>query len=132
VCALVSYSPLVYLSVALGGALGALCRFVISNAMAARSTTVLPLGTLTVNFAGAFFIGVLIVLVSERFEVAAHWRVFLISGLLGSLTTFSTFSLELVEMIHAGHWVPAVTYILLSVVFCIFLVMAGMYVARIV
>lgn len=129
---MVSYSPLVYLSVAFGGALGALCRFVISNAMAARSTSVLPLGTLTVNLAGAFFIGFLIVLVSERFEVAAHWRVFLVSGLLGSLTTFSTFSLELVEMIHTGQWVAAGSYILLSVVLCILLVMAGMYVARLV
>ena len=125
-----SYSPLVYLFVALGGATGALCRFAISNAIASRESTVLPLGTLVVNLIGAFFIGFLIVVISEKLAVSTHWRVFLIAGLLGSLTTFSTFSLELVEMLSAGQWLTAMTYILLSVVLCIILVIAGMSLAR--
>jgi len=127
-----SYGPIVYLFVALGGAVGALCRFVLSNAIASRSTAVLPLGTLAVNLIGAFLIGLLIVVVSEKLVVAAHWRVFLIAGLLGSLTTFSTFSLELVEMINAGQWIAAASYILASVVLCVVLVFAGMSVARLI
>lgn len=127
-----SYSPIVYLFVALGGAVGALCRFVISNTIASRSTAVLPLGTLTVNLVGAFLIGFLIVIVTEKLELATHWRVFTIAGLLGSLTTFSTFSLELVEMISSGQWHAAMSYILISVVLCVVLVFAGMSVARLI
>ncbi len=126
------YSPLVYLGVAFGGALGALCRFSISSYIAARSDSLLPPGTFVVNLLGAFLIGLLIVLLEERFAVAQPWRAFFIAGLLGSLTTFSTFSLELVQLAHAGHWLYALGYVLLSVALCFALVMAGIAAARLV
>ena len=111
--------------------MGAVVRFTLSNAIAARSDSLLPLGTLLVNVLGAFLIGLLIVLLGERLPVSEGWRVFFIAGLLGSLTTFSTFSLELVQLLHGGPWQLALGYILLSVLLCVALVYAGMAVGRI-
>ncbi len=88
------------------------------------------LGTLLVNAIGALLIGVLFVLISEKAVVAAHWRPLLVVGLLGSLTTFSTFSLELVTMLQQGAIGPAIAYILASVLICVTLTWAGIELAR--
>ena len=118
------------LAVALGGSLGAVLRYLISLWTMARFDVGFWLGTLLVNAIGALLIGVLFVLISEKAVVAAHWRPLLVVGLLGSLTTFSTFSLELVTMLQQGAIGPAIAYILASVLICVTLTWAGIELAR--
>lgn len=125
------YNPGLIVSVALGGAIGACCRLLISNWINERSTSVFPYATLAVNALGAFLAGIAIVIVTERLMLSDQWRGFLLIGLLGSLTTFSTFSLELVQLLSSDNVVTASVYVLSSVVLCVLFVFIGMQIARI-
>lgn len=86
---------LVFVSVAVGGALGALSRYHLSAWILSRSVGLFPYGTFTVNILGCFFIGLLYPLGDN---LSPQSRVFLSSGFLGAFTTFSTFSLETIEL----------------------------------
>jgi len=110
------------LYIALGGATGAVSRYLLANWVHTMWEGRLPLGTLLVNVAGSFAIGVIYVLVEKQI---AHpdWRSILMVGFLGAFTTFSTFSLETISMLEAGHYAHAVLYMLASVLLCV--VMAG-------
>ena len=88
--------------VALGGALGSLCRYGTTIYMARMAGTYFPFGTLAVNGAGSFLIGLLSVLLVKAYPNPAA-AAFLITGFLGGLTTFSTFSAEVVERLLAGQ-----------------------------
>ncbi|MFA9397194.1 MAG: fluoride efflux transporter CrcB [Clostridiaceae bacterium] len=81
------------LFVGLGGFIGASLRYIISNIINKGSFT-LPLGTLLVNILGGFFIGAIITLSLNSTIISTNLKLFLTTGLLGGLTTFSTFSLE--------------------------------------
>ncbi|MGB1668116.1 MAG: fluoride efflux transporter CrcB, partial [Pseudohongiellaceae bacterium] len=94
----------VYLALALGGALGAIARHWMSNGLNQSSQMAFPLGTLSVNVLGSFFIGGLYIYLSERPELSEAYRHLLITGFLGALTTFSTFSLETLLLIEQGHY----------------------------
>lgn len=83
------------MAVAVGGALGSVARHAVNRAVFARWPTALPVGTVMVNLAGCFVIGLLAGLIaSERLVLRAHWREFVFVGLLGGFTTFSTFGLD--------------------------------------
>lgn len=84
-----------------GGAIGAGLRFLVNQAFAMRGLTSFPWATLTVNVVGGFFMGLVMTLVMERFEGSPEIRTFLATGILGGLTTFSAFTLELSQMIGA-------------------------------
>ena len=118
------------LAVGLGGAVGAIARYLLSVWTLQRFDSAFPIGTLLVNAIGALLIGVLFVLISEKAILAAHWRPLLVVGLLGSLTTFSTFSLELVSYLQQGAWSIAVAYILASVIICVALTWVGISLGR--
>jgi CrcB protein len=85
-----------WLAVALGGALGSLARHGMNHVLHTRwLTTRFPLGTVAVNLAGCFIIGLLAgMIAAERISLRLHWREFVFVGLLGGFTTFSTFGLD--------------------------------------
>ena len=118
------------LAIAAGGAAGALMRFWVSNGVYALMGRGFPYGTLAVNVLGSLAMGLLYVLLLERMSVGPEWRALLLVGLLGSFTTFSTFSLETLNLIGQAEYLKAGLNMVLSVVVCVAAAGAGMLLAR--
>lgn len=97
------------LAVAVGGALGALARYTATGWVRAAAGTAFPWGTLAVNTVGSFLLGLAMVWLPSRLG-DTDFRPFLTVGLLGSFTTFSTFSYEAVELAQSGEWWRAGAY----------------------
>ncbi len=116
------------LQVALGGALGAVCRYVVNVAMKALLGIGFPWGTLTVNIAGSFLMGALVVLLERR--GANHLAPLLMTGVLGGFTTFSAFSLDTIFLMEEGRTGTALVYMALSVVMSLGALVVGLAVAR--
>lgn len=112
------------LFIALGGASGAVSRYLLANWVHGLWEGKLPLGTLFVNTLGSFIIGIVYVLLVERQLIHADWRGVLMVGFLGAFTTFSTFSLETIALFESGHSMQALAYMFGSAVLCV--VMAGL------
>src|SRR5210317_2619783 len=110
--------------IALGGASGAVSRHLLANWVHTLWEGKLPMGTLLVNMIGSFAIGIVYVLIVEKELIHPDWRGVLMVGFLGAFTTFSTFSLETINLLEAGHAVHALAYMLGSAVLCV--VMAGL------
>jgi CrcB protein len=109
-----------YLWVALGGALGSVARYACSTAAARWLGAGFPYGTLFVNVAGSFAIGLLAALASSgRPSLGVDARAFLLIGVLGAFTTFSSFSFETLELARAGAVAAAGANVALSVVLCL-------------
>ncbi len=117
-------------AIALGGAAGALLRFWMSGAVHALLGRGFPYGTLAVNVLGSLAMGFLYVWLLERSTLGPEWRGALLVGLLGAFTTFSTFSLETLNLVEEGALARAVANVLLSVVLCIGAAWCGMLAAR--
>jgi fluoride exporter len=113
------------LFIALGGAMGAVARFWTGRIAAAILGTGWPWGTFLVNVIGGLLIGAVVALAS-RGVVGASARQFLTVGVLGGFTTFSAFSLDVVQLMERGAYAPAVAYIIFSVVLAVAGVMIGM------
>jgi len=93
---------LAVLAVAIGGAFGALARWMLSYKLNVYFPAIPP-GTLASNIIGGYIIGVAIAFFATRPEVAPEWRLLIITGFCGGLTTFSTFSAEVVMLIQQGE-----------------------------
>lgn len=117
------------LYVALGGALGAVARFLLATRVHSLWEQQWPLGTLLVNASGSLCIGVVFVLL-ERSALHPDWRSVAMVGFLGAFTTFSTFSLETVELWQRGEWLHALFYALGSTVTCVLAAAAGIVLTR--
>jgi CrcB protein len=118
------------LFIAVGGASGAVSRYLLSNWIHARWDSHFPLATLLVNVLGSFAIGIIYVILVERAHIHADWRAVLMVGFLGAFTTFSTFSLETIMLLEAGHTLQAIGYIVASVVVCVLVAGLAMHAAR--
>ncbi len=94
------------LAIAAGAALGALCRWSLGLALNAWYPT-LPPGTLAANLIGGYLAGLALPLLLANPEWPSTWRLFIITGFLGGLTTFSAFSLEMATLLQHGRWVAA-------------------------
>ncbi len=109
-----------YLAIAIGGALGALLRSVVYTHFAESGDAHLfPLPTLTVNILGSVLIGIGWYCLVEKAMLPPIWKNLAITGFLGALTTFSTFSLDTFRLIQSDQLMAAMFYILASVLVCL-------------
>lgn len=120
----------VILAIAAGGALGAVARHYMTHQVALLAGSGFPWGTLAVNVLGSFIMGLLVEAMALFWSPALELRAFLVVGVLGAFTTFSTFSLETLNLVEEGALARAVANVLLSVVLCIGAAWCGMLAAR--
>ena len=119
-----------YFMVMVGAALGGLARYVIGSAVMQRFGGRFPLGTLVVNVTGCFLIGILLPLLTERGELRPNLRLFLIVGVLGGYTTFSSFAWETFQAVdEGGRWI-AFANVALSVILGYLAVWCGSLLVR--
>lgn len=118
------------LLVAFGGALGSVCRYLVGIGALRLMGPSFPWGTLSVNVAGSFAIGVLAELIVARFGASAELRLLLITGFLGGFTTFSAFALDAVTLFERGASLAAATYLVLSIGASIAAAIAGIGLIR--
>lgn len=116
-----------YLWIALGGALGSVGRYALSGFVTDRTGGIFPWGTLLVNLSGSFLIGLLAALTEPggRRYIGPSGRAFFIYGVCGGYTTFSSFSLQTLELIKAGDVTKAGANMLGSVILCVVAVWLG-------
>lgn len=113
------------IAISLGASIGAVMRWLLGVWLNGLFTA-LPLGTLAANLIGGYFIGVAVGLFLQHPELPPHWRLFVITGLLGGLTTFSTFSAEVVTALQQGRLAWAGGTILAHVAGSVLLTLAGL------
>jgi CrcB protein len=113
-----------------GGALGAVLRFTLTTWVDQRMHAAMPWGTLVVNVAGCLAIGLLATLADERGVISQNTRIFLITGVLGAFTTFSSFGLETFRLIETGRLPLALANVFGSVALCLIAVAGGIAIAR--
>ncbi|HFC76646.1 MAG TPA: fluoride efflux transporter CrcB [Candidatus Moranbacteria bacterium] len=116
-------------AIAIGGAVGALLRFWVSSGVYYILGKEFPYGTLAVNILGSFLMGFLYILFLER-VISSELRAIVLIGLLGAFTTFSTFSIETMNLLLDGEQTKALLNIFLSVSFCLLATWLGMLLAR--
>jgi CrcB protein len=103
-----------------GAGFGGVFRYWISNATYSLLGRQFPYGTLVVNVSGCFLMGILFILTIERFDgIGSHLRALLLIGLLGGYTTFSSFSIETINMFESGNWSSALMNIFICTIVCI-------------
>jgi CrcB protein len=112
-------------AVAVGAAFGALLRWWLSTKLNAIFPTVPP-GTLASNLIGAYVIGAGVAFFAEYPAIPSEWRLLIVTGFCGGLTTFSTFSAELVALLRGGRVVWAGTELLIHVTGSLLMTLAGM------
>jgi len=118
---------MIYLWIAVGGALGTLARFVLSGFVAHQVGETFPWGTLIVNVSGSFVIGFFATVFGPegRFLAGPTARHFVMTGILGGFTTFSSFSLQTLTLAREGEWFRAGANTVGSVVLCLLAVWLG-------
>lgn len=118
------------LFVAIGGAIGSILRYLTATYSSRFFGTGFPYGTLVVNVAGAFIVMFFMTLYLEKFSMDPIWRLFIVVGFLGGLTTFSSFSYETITFFQTGEYWKGLSNILLNNVLTIVAGIAGLYLAR--
>ncbi len=118
------------LSIAAGGALGAVGRFVLMSHVGRWLGGGFPYGTLSVNVLGAFLLGVLVEVMALAWSPGEMGRAFLVVGVLGGFTTFSLFSMDVANLISRGANLQASLYMGASVALCVVGFYAGLAVFR--
>ncbi|MBN8874238.1 MAG: fluoride efflux transporter CrcB [Rhodospirillales bacterium] len=118
--------------VAAGGALGSVARFWLAFVVAALTGPAFPWGTLLINIGGSFVIGWFGALTGPRgaLDVPPDIRLFVLVGICGGFTTFSSFSLQTMELLESGEVVRAGAYVVGSVTLCLLATWAGLALGR--
>lgn len=117
------------LLIAIGGSLGAVARYGLSTFIYHTTNDIFPWGTFVINLTGSFLIGVFIELFDTTI-IPSEWRSFITIGFLGAYTTFSTYTLETVNLFRDGEFRLAAINVLTNNLICIVLVVAGIYSSR--
>jgi len=120
----------VLLAVAAGGALGSVARYLAGIGATKLFGLAFPWGTLLINIAGSFLIGVFVELFALKWDLPQEARVFLTVGICGGFTTFSAFSLEAWLLMERGEWGYAAAYIAGSVILSIAALVLGLQLIR--
>ncbi len=120
------------LAIACGGALGAVTRYLILLITKQVLANDFPFATFFANFLGSALLGVIFVLFVDRHFVNETWRLLLVVGFTGSLTTFSTFSLETLQLLQKTNYLLAFSNILLNFSLTIFAVILAIFLTRLV
>lgn len=107
------------LFVAAGGAIGSSLRYILSSSIYNWFGRAMPWGTLAVNVIGSFAMGLLSILLVEKFNIAQEWRLAIVVGVLGGFTTFSAFSWDTLDLMQQGLTLKAMLNVLANVVLCI-------------
>ncbi|NCO04141.1 MAG: fluoride efflux transporter CrcB [Alphaproteobacteria bacterium] len=118
------------LAIAAGGALGAVCRYGVNIGAIQLLGANFPWGTLIVNVLGSFIMGALIAAFAHIGNPSQEIKAFLIVGLLGAMTTFSTFSLDTITLFERGELTAMALYLFSSVFFSIMGLFAGLFLVR--
>lgn len=104
----------------MGAGIGGVLRYWVSNGIYFLLGKQFPYGTLIVNITGCFLMGLLFVISVERFDgFASQFRALILIGLLGGYTTFSSYSIETINLFESGNWVSALINMLLSTTICV-------------
>ena len=119
-----------YLIVFVGGGLGAAARFGLNLSVPRVFGNQLPWHTLIINITGCFVMGAITAWLASRPSIAAEWKLFLTTGILGGYTTFSAFALDFASLLERGDSAPALAYAVASVVFSILACFAGLAIVR--
>ena len=119
------------LLVALGGALGSSLRYLVATVALAWLGPAFPWGTLVVNLVGSFAIGLVQQLATESLVLGEETRLFLTTGVMGGLTTYSAFSYESVRLMETGAWGPAWLNIVVTTIACLTLCYLGLTTGRV-
>lgn len=99
------------MAIGFGGGIGALLRYEVQGWVQDRLGASFPFGTLLVNLSGAFLIGLLMTVFLEHIEAAPVWRLFLVVGILGGYTTFSSLTWEAYQLFAAGSFAQGSLYV---------------------
>lgn len=119
------------LAVSLGAIAGALSRYYINLWFLVRFGVAFPYSTFAINITGCFIMGFFFTLAAERIlTIAPEIKLLIATGFLGSYTTFSTYGLDTITLLHAQRFIPALTYWLGSAMLGIFSVQLGVVLAR--
>ncbi len=115
----------------IGAGIGGVLRYGISTGVYNLFNKNFPYGTLVVNVSGSLLMGFLFVLILERFQnFAPQLRALLLIGFLGGYTTFSSFSIETINLIESGNWLPAGINVLFSTILCLAAAWIGVILGR--
>jgi len=118
------------LGIALGGALGAVARYLMLSSVYHLLGRDFPYGTLFVNVLGSLLMGFLYIMFTEKWLSFGEFKLPILVGVLGAFTTFSTFSMDSLQLLEQGQWLSATSYILLSLIVCISMTWLGTLIAR--
>ena len=113
-----------------GGALGAVARYVLSSVVSEKLGTGFPYGTLSVNVIGSFVMGFLAIVLVERMGLDPLLRLGIFVGFLGALTTFSTFSMETMNLFEQGLHMRALLNMIISVMLSVLAVWLGFIIGK--
>jgi CrcB protein len=114
----------------LGGGIGSVLRYLVQLGINKLVTVTFPTGTFLVNITGCFVIGLLYGLSGRYAALTSEWRLFLITGLCGGYTTFSSFSYESISLFRQGNYTYFILYTVLSVVIGLFSTIGGMNIVK--
>ena len=103
------------LFVGIGGFIGSVCRYLIGLIPLSPSNG-FPVKTLVINVAGAFAIGLIAAAAAKNADISPRIVLLLKTGICGGFTTFSTFALEISDLVRGGNWAAAAAYMLLSLI----------------
>ena len=120
----------VLLAVAVGGAIGAIARFQLSQSFIKSFSGDFIYNIMVANIVGCFLMGVCYEFMNLKMNFGVEWRAFFMVGVLGAFTTFSSFALDVFILVERGSFLNASMYILSSVVFSIVGLFVGIYIMR--